>query len=159
MSKQIDGDRITILWDRYQRIPYGQEVGRAGDIAQGLCPTCSTRKGELHAENCNAEQCPRCRGPLHTCNCEELTDSQVKPASTKQVDRLVKLGLSQAEVDLLTRSRAAALIREKDPAEAELWQRKQAETERRKEEKRQQILRKKQAKVWLSFGAFIIDFE
>jgi hypothetical protein len=49
------------------RIPYGLETR-----CEGKCPDCGTRKGELHAEGCDIEECPRCHGQRISCNCPDF---------------------------------------------------------------------------------------
>lgn len=51
-----DGKRT----DTFQRIFFGSET---------RCQYCGAIKGEIHADCCQLEECPKCHGALASCNC------------------------------------------------------------------------------------------
>ena len=64
-----------------QRIPYGEEEGFWGEIAnQQPCHDCGVAKGAYHIPGCDAEKCPTCRnmaghqGQLISCGCYDVQD-------------------------------------------------------------------------------------
>jgi hypothetical protein len=57
---------------RYPRFRYGEEPGwleHSADFASIPCHDCGVVKGQYHAENCDVEECPKCRGQLLGCGC------------------------------------------------------------------------------------------
>ncbi len=74
--RDIVGAQRTTFFKRgrrkYMRLRYGEEPMwlelRAG-FAETPCHDCAAVKGQLHAEGCDMEECPKCHGQLLGCGC------------------------------------------------------------------------------------------
>lgn len=63
---------FTIEGADFERIRYGDEDGWCGDLQPTNCHDCAALPGQLHAEGCDMERCPRCKGQLLSCACEPV---------------------------------------------------------------------------------------
>ncbi len=57
---------------KYPRFRYGDEpawLELSPNFANLPCHDCGVVKGQYHAERCDVERCPKCRGSLLGCNC------------------------------------------------------------------------------------------
>ena len=69
-KKQAAAQAFTLEWisgKDYQRIKYGEEVGKP---TFSSCPDCGVKEGEIHVPDCDQEQCARCHTQRVSCNCE-----------------------------------------------------------------------------------------
>ncbi len=55
--------------EEYRKVVVGDEKQSVLDV-QERCSGCNARLGEFHYDGCNREECPRCHGLLHACDCE-----------------------------------------------------------------------------------------
>jgi hypothetical protein len=73
----------------YERIKYGDE-GLWSDAPNGPqltnCHDCAALPGQLHAEGCDTEMCPRCKGQLLSCDCEPVSAFTPELASIESDD-------------------------------------------------------------------------
>jgi hypothetical protein len=62
--------RRTILIEskRYPRVPYGSETRPWSTTVP--CHDCDAIAGQLHAHDCDVEECPRCGTQLVSCDCD-----------------------------------------------------------------------------------------
>lgn len=60
---------VAIEGDEFSRIRYGEEEHWGSDLQPTNCHDCAALPGQLHAEGCDAEICPRCKGQFLTCEC------------------------------------------------------------------------------------------
>ncbi len=64
-----------IGYDRtWPRVAFGAEdaeyLGFVPNPAEDRCGDCGVKPGGTHHTFCDLEQCPRCREPLFSCDCE-----------------------------------------------------------------------------------------
>lgn len=61
-----------------RRIAFGTESYPMNTPGDGLCPCCSTARGQLHEPLCEREQCPACKRQVMSCDCDFFTDDAVE---------------------------------------------------------------------------------
>src|SRR5262245_62112832 len=57
---------------------FGGEAYRMVTQGLGLCPCCSTARGQFHEPLCEREQCPVCKQQVMSCDCDILSDDAVE---------------------------------------------------------------------------------
>jgi hypothetical protein len=59
----------------FERIKYGDEdfwSHDPNDLQPTNCHDCAALPGQFHAEGCDAERCPCCKGQFLTCDCDAV---------------------------------------------------------------------------------------
>ena len=105
--RRVFGDGLAIIRGKeYGRVPYGWEKSD-WQADRMPCHDCRARKGQLHQLGCDVEECPRCGGQAISCGCEEVTESEFRPAYKSQIKRLAQLGVEASAIQSLTVAQAA----------------------------------------------------
>lgn len=77
---------VIIEGIEFQRIRYGDEDGWGGDRRPTNCHDCAALPTQFHAEACDMETCPRCKGQILTCQCEAVPAFRPDAQMVKQTD-------------------------------------------------------------------------
>ena len=59
----------------HERTPFGQEQ-RLNLGFGATCPVCDVQRGVTHEFGCQAEECPKCHGPILDCCCEAISATE-----------------------------------------------------------------------------------
>lgn len=138
MNNPTTESSVRIRKKDYPRIRYGDETTGDWGAELGPCHDCGVEKGAYHETGCDVEECPRCHRQSMFSACDSITNADLKAASKKQVQWLVRLGCDETWAKSLRSGNADREILVRDPVEAENRRHASEEKARRRERRLQE---------------------